>query len=108
VLESWPLFENIMERITTMKKSQSGAQTRRETVLPDNAIYAAMGAMAAVIEEPHCAVGADELRQLVHAHNRLYRAIGCGEPDYRYRDGAVFARHGGSEIKRAVGGADAS
>lgn len=76
-------------------------QSRRETVVPDNAIYAALAAMAAVIEETHCSVGEDELKGLVAAHNRLYRAITPGdEPDYRYQGGAVFSRRGGAEIKR--------
>lgn len=71
-----------------------GVQKRRETVLPDNAVYAALGAMAAVIEEPCCLVGAEELRGLVASHGRLSEAAGFRR-EYRYHDGVAFNQHGG-------------
>lgn len=75
-------------------------QKRRETVIPDSAVCAAMGAIAAVIEETCCCVGPEQLRGLVSAHGRLCDAVGF-ERDYRYRDGVAFYTHGGAVIKDA-------
>jgi hypothetical protein len=74
---------------------------RRERVVPDNAIYAALGAMAAVIEEPYCCVGRDELKGLVEAHARLSSVMGL-ERDYGMRNGAAIARRGGVVVKIPV------
>lgn len=71
------------------------------TAVPENAVFAALGAMAAVIEEAHCFVGSDELRKLVSSHGRLSDAVGF-KRDYRYIDGQALcagtvvkdARHG--------------
>jgi hypothetical protein len=86
-----------------MSTGKVGPQGRRETVVPDNALYAALTAMAAVIEEPHCYVGADELRGLVRAHARLSRALALS-PDYVFVEGrACASRNRSTVVKDARG-----
>ena len=64
-----------------------------------------MGAIAAVIEEPYCKVGPDELAALVRSHNALSRSVGFG-PDYSMVDGKACVRRDRSQVlKSAVGGA---
>lgn len=70
-----------------------------ETLVSDNTIYRALTAIAAVIEEPHCVVGPDELHALVDAHSKLCNALGV-ELDYLYADGkAVVRRERGCTVK---------
>lgn len=83
-----------------MSKGAMGARVRREVVVPETAIYSALAAIAAAIEEPYCILGKDELHGLVNAHGRLMRAIGSADQvDYCFRDGAVFSGRGGAWIK---------
>lgn len=66
----------------------------------ENAIYRAMGVLAAVIEEPYCVLPARELRECVRAWRLLSLAVGI-RCDYVYRDGAVFSAAGGQPLKVA-------
>lgn len=90
-----------------MKSSVSKTYPRRETVVSDQTIYAALGVMAAVIEEPYCLVGQDELRELVLVHGRLSRAVFREKKvDYSWRDGCAVSGHDPScVIKRGNPGA---
>ena len=83
-----------------MDSVRRGSQVRRETVVPDNAVYAALAAMAAVIEEPWCVVGVDELRGLVSSHSRLASALGVSA-DYRFSHGRAFSVLNGTLVKVA-------
>ena len=78
--------------------------TMRTIEVPETALYKALGAMAAAIEEPWCVLGVRELQALVEAHGALERALGC-KPDYVLRDGWVCpasARDRAAVIKRGV------
>jgi hypothetical protein len=64
-------------------------------MMPDNVAHAAMVALAAVIEEPFCLLGHDELKQAVHAFSMLSRVM-SGEgaahrSDYAFVDGAAVS-----------------
>jgi hypothetical protein len=74
----------------------SNAKSRTVPV-GESALYAALSAIAAVIEEPHCLCGAEEYEMLCRAHAGLRRAVG-DEPEYRYEHGGVV-RVGGYVIR---------
>ena len=68
----------------------------------------AMGALAAVIEEPHCLLGAQELELAVRSHRDLSRAMKI-DLDYQLRDGAVVcARNPRVVVKRCPDKSDSS
>lgn len=78
-----------------------GPRPRRETVVSDAALHTALAAIAGVIEESHCVVGAKELEGLVLAHTRLYGAFGW-KPDYALRDGVAVNAASGAVLKRPI------
>lgn len=92
-----PFFGVALERVSRMTK-------REQVRVPNQTVYAALGAMAAAIEEPYCLLGPGELRGLVDAHRRLCAAIGL-DVDYRWFGGEVVAaRDRLHVIKRPVQG----
>ncbi len=56
--------------------------------VPENIVYLALTAIAAVIEEPHCIFGSDEARLLVKSHAALQRAVGF-DPEYVLRENRI-------------------
>ena len=85
-----------------MAKGATGAQERRQTVVSDRVLYSAMAALAAVIEEPHCILGVEELRGAVLAFNALDRSVGPGAVEYVFRDGCAVAKISGQVLKAGI------
>ena len=85
-----------------MPKGVTGAQDRRQMLVSDRAVFSAMAALAAVIEEPYCILGVDELRGVVLAFNALDRASGAEAAEYVFRDGCVMSKHTGEVLKAGI------
>lgn len=74
-----------------------------KTLVDDSTLCSVLAGIAAVIEEPYCIVGQDELKQLVHAHNAISRAFGgLLTPDYAFKNGLAVSAHNGRLIKQPV------
>jgi hypothetical protein len=85
-----------------MPKGVTGAQDRRQTVVSDRVLFATMGTLAALIEEPYCILGAEELRGVVLAFNALDRALGSEKLEYVFRDGCAVIRSSGEVLKSGI------
>ena len=85
-----------------MPKGVTGAQERRQTVVSDRVLFATMGTLAALIEEPYCILGAEELRGVVLAFNALDRALGAEKLEYVFREGCAVIRSSGEVLKAGI------
>lgn len=73
------------------------------TKVPDAVLYHVLGTIAAVIEEPYCMLGSDELQGLVRSHRALLRSLGDFDPDYAVKGRKAFnARARGQVVKTAM------
>jgi hypothetical protein len=86
----------------SMARERSLARALVQIQCYERAALAAMGALAAVIEEPYCILGAVELRAVVLAYNGLDRASGTEKPDYVFRGGCAVIRSSGEVLKEGI------